>query len=101
LQAKGSFENTDVIDSEKLVLLRQRDSNLCIPESKIRHSNSEMSPQIIPLKVRKDFQKSAELCPLRLFAFELRRWGNAARASCCWDLQQAFCADVGHRAASL
>src|SRR5712671_7037884 len=27
--------------------------------------------------------------------------GNAARASCCRDLQQALCADVGHRAASL
>jgi hypothetical protein len=31
----------------------------------------------------------AEFWPLRLFAFELRRWANTAR-----DLQQAFCADL-------
>jgi hypothetical protein len=36
-----------------------------------------------------------------LLAFELRRWGNAARASCCRDLQQALSADVDHQAASL
>src|SRR3989454_5349963 len=46
-------------------------------------------------------QKSAQICgdpaefwPQRLLAFELRRWGNAARASCCRDLQQALCAEV-------
>jgi hypothetical protein len=42
-------------------------------------SNSEMSPQIIPLKVAQICGYSAEFWPLRLFAFELRRWGNAAR----------------------
>src|SRR5438046_8253209 len=46
-------------------------------------------------------QQSAQICgdpaefwPQRLLAFELRRWGNAARASCCRDLQQALCAEV-------
>src|SRR2546429_9697037 len=55
--------------------------------------------------------KSAQICgdpaefwPQRLLAFELRRWGNAARASCCRDLQQALCAEVAierHRKARI
>jgi hypothetical protein len=36
-----------------------------------------MSPQIIPLKGRADSGNQAGFCPLRLFAFELRRWGKA------------------------
>jgi hypothetical protein len=36
-------------------------------------SNSEMSPQIIPLKGRADSRDQAEWGPQRLFAFELRR----------------------------
>jgi hypothetical protein len=48
-----------------------------------------MSPQIIPLKGRKICGDRAEFWRQRLFAFELRRWGNAARASCGRDLQQA------------
>ena len=46
----------------------------------------------------------AEFWPQRLLAFELRRWGNAARASCCRDLQQALCAEVAierHRKARI
>ena len=56
-------------------------------------------------------QQSAQICgdpaefwPQRLLAFELRRWGNAARASCCRDLQQALCAEVAierHRKARI
>jgi hypothetical protein len=63
----------------------------------MRDSNSEMSPQIIPLKGRKICGDLVELWPQRLFAFELRRWENAAPASCWRDLQQALCADVVHR----
>ena len=40
-----------------------------------------MSPQIICLKGRTNFRESAEFGPPRLFAFELRRWGDAARPS--------------------
>jgi len=47
-----------------------------------KDSNSEMSSQIIPLKGRTDFRGPAEFQPQRLFAFELRRWGYAARAWC-------------------
>src|SRR5215211_1298056 len=54
----------------------------------IRDSNSEMSPQIIPLKDRTDWRESSRILATEIFAFELRRWGNAARASCCRDLQQ-------------
>src|SRR3989440_10237407 len=56
-------------------------------------------------------QQSAQICgdpaefwAQRLLAFELRRWGNAARASCCRDLQQALCAEVAierHRKARI
>src|SRR5258707_1008454 len=42
-------------------------------------SNSEMSSQIIPLKDRADCGNPAEFWPQRLFAFELRRWADAAR----------------------
>ncbi len=41
---------------------------------------SEMSSQIIPLKGRIDLRDPAEFWRQRLFAFELRRRGNAARA---------------------
>jgi hypothetical protein len=61
-------------------------------------SNSETSSQNIPLKGRLDCPDPAEFCPQRLFAFELRRWGYAARAS-CQDLSRRSCADVSHRAA--
>ena len=44
------------------------------------NSNSEMSPQIIPLKGRTELRIEAESWPPRLLAFELRRWGHAARA---------------------
>jgi hypothetical protein len=43
-------------------------------------SNSEMSSQNIPLKARTDFQESADFWQQRLFAFELRGCGDAARA---------------------
>jgi hypothetical protein len=46
----------------------------------ISDSNSEMSSQIIPLKGRIDLRDPAEFSPQRLFAFELRHWGYAARA---------------------
>src|SRR5262244_2480046 len=42
----------------------------------------------------------AEFRPWRPLAFELQRRGYAARAGFCRDLQQAFCTDVGHHAAS-
>src|SRR6478736_10503264 len=42
----------------------------------------------------------AELRPWRPLAFELQRRGYAARGRFCRDLQQAFCTDVGHHAAS-
>src|SRR6266404_9431714 len=45
----------------------------------IRESNSEMSSQIIRLKVLQICKNPAEFWPQRVFAFELRRWGNAAR----------------------
>src|SRR5947208_4823085 len=38
-----------------------------------------MSSQIIPLKVLQICKNPAEFWPQRLFAFELRRWGYAAR----------------------
>jgi len=41
---------------------------------------SEMSTQIIPLKGRTISEGLAEFRPQRLFAFQLRRWGYAARA---------------------
>src|SRR5215471_12023359 len=41
---------------------------------------SEMSSQNIPLKVRSDSRDPAEFWPQRLFVFEVRRWGDAARA---------------------
>jgi hypothetical protein len=52
--------------------------------------NSEMSSQNIPLKARTDspIQNTG-----RQFAFELRRWGYAARAS-CQDLSRRSCAGV-------
>jgi hypothetical protein len=40
-----------------------------------------MSPQNIPLKGRTDFRDAVEFRPQRLFAFELRRVENAARAN--------------------
>jgi len=43
-------------------------------------SNSEMSPQIIPLKDHTDCGDPAEFWLWSLFAFELRRWRYAARA---------------------
>jgi ABC-type uncharacterized transport system substrate-binding protein len=43
-------------------------------------SNSEMSSQNIPLKGRTDSRESSRILPPRLFAFELRRQGYAARA---------------------
>jgi len=46
----------------------------------IQDSNSEMSSQIIPLKGRTISEGLAEFRPQRLFAFQLRRWGYAARA---------------------
>src|SRR5260370_16425556 len=42
-------------------------------------SNSEMSSQIIPLKDRADCGNPPEFWPQRLFAFDLRRWADAAR----------------------
>src|SRR5258708_11659027 len=42
-------------------------------------SNSDMSSQMIPLKDRADCGNPAEFWPQRLFAFELRRWADAAR----------------------
>jgi len=44
---------------------------------------SEMSSQIIPLKVLQICKNPAEFWPQRVFAFELRRWGNAARVARC------------------
>src|SRR6266481_6883288 len=44
--------------------------------------NSETSAQIIPLKGRIDLRDPAEFWPQRLFAFELRCRGYAARGSC-------------------
>src|SRR5262249_4345974 len=35
-----------------------------------------------------DLRESSRI--LRLFAFELRRWGTAAQASCCLDLSKRF-----------
>ena len=49
-----------------------------------------MSPQIIPLKGRTDLRVQAEFWPPRLRAFELRRWGNAARALCCRDFSKRY-----------
>jgi hypothetical protein len=46
-----------------------------------------MLPQNIPLKGRTDFRDVAEFRPQRLFAFELRRAGNAAPAWFCPDFQ--------------
>jgi hypothetical protein len=46
----------------------------------IRDSNSETSAQIIPLKDRTDLRESNRMLLPRLFAFELRCWGDAARA---------------------
>jgi hypothetical protein len=44
----------------------------------MKDSNSEMSPQNIPLKGRADFRESGRISPRRLFACELRGWGYAA-----------------------
>src|SRR5438093_1180375 len=57
-------------------------------------SNSEMSSQNIPLKGRTDSRESSRILPQRLFAFELRRRGDAARAW-CQDLSRDACAGVG------
>ncbi len=54
-------------------------------------SNSEMSPQNIPLKGRTDFRDAAEFPPQRPFAFELRCREYAARAWFRPDLQEPFC----------
>src|SRR6266702_3949079 len=42
-----------------------------------------MSSEIIPLKVLQICKNPAEFWPQRVFAFELRRWGNAARVARC------------------
>jgi hypothetical protein len=51
------------------------------------------SSQNIPLKGRSDSPDPAEFWPQRLFTFELRCWGYAARAS-CQDLSRDACAGV-------
>src|SRR6516225_6419097 len=54
-----------------------------------KDSNSEMSSQNIPLKARSDPRDPAEFWPQRLFPFEVRRCGDAARAE-CQDLSGRF-----------
>src|SRR3981081_169523 len=56
--------------------MAHRDRTGCLRWS---DSNSETSSQNIPLKGRSDCPDPAEFWPQRLFAFELRRPGDAAR----------------------
>jgi hypothetical protein len=59
-----------------------------------------MSPQIIPLKGRKICGDPAEFWLWRLFASDCGVGDTQLGTGFCQDLQQTFCTDVGHHAAS-